>query len=1014
MPPRREAGPPLSDSQAEWNAFAIRRLRASGYSLSLPPAPPPRADDQPSRRSPTTVPAWNSNGIFQSRGKQSSIQAWMDKVEADIRKMEGSASSSRPGEGEDVSDPSSRSDSESTDSPSWDDLVELVEAHRQFAVGEATDEPDAGRGKTPIAKRVDGEATRLVRVRIDSDKTLQPTTPQKRRSSTPSSASSSGSSDLDTPTRRLSSPSKRRFTRPSKVKAVPLVSLMLASALPKTVGSSLLGTVERILQQSPSLTFPDLVHLAKSLEENHQMLKIAQAQADASGRSFGSSFTTLARLVSPDPSRVAAPASTSPSRTNVNGAAFSAAKALNLISIPNDPVTVPIGPRPPAPRTTPSQSLLILTTPRTTCLQCSSPLTLRSAPAGPFNLVSPTSPPRPVLVASHTCTNERCKAIHTSDHVEVRHRGRSVWIWEDEWSFLKVGEKVWVDREFVRLFDKLLLKQRVSPGGYAAVWNDLHSGDRDDDAADSSSEGRAANEEGVEDLDNDDTDSNPPDSTTPFRLKSAHVWRSFVISSTIKAASTSHERPLVTPVRISTDRLVRFANQFVFRSTVSGTHVLEEHECGICTRTRRERWKGGPATDEERERGVKWAGSTQRELNQGGLVEDTVLDSSNKVSFAVCDGISIGHFLCAMPSCPNPPEKQTRTRRFCPTHVARHDLCGIVDCDRPRFSSHHDASSTTTNEACDQPNHQHRWIEFSKRRKVVVERGFRRSEPVPHNLNDLEGFRSDLEIKREASGDEEVGDEDDDESVGKVSTTMLEPRLTHTWSLRRASKLQLLVGSCGTPLAWTKFASSETPRLVLDFLADVHSTLVEDDKQTSNARFPSYIAYDRACDVLREATGSPWSTQPFSSPRKNKERSPSSPSSTPMRRVRSRPAPNLRPPPPLPLFLSNSRLIVTGFHQQGHHVEDDLCRYFCDSAPMDGQAPDLIVPFRREDEKYDRTSTRVFERALNTSAAEQLNSSLRGFTHLLQGMKSDNFDFVVECILRDKKRTKEKGRAVPS
>jgi len=140
--------------------------------------------------------------------------------------------------------------------------------------------------------------------------------------------------------------------------------------------------------------------------------------------------------------------------------------------------------------------------------------------------------------------------------------------------------------------------------------------------------------------------------------------------------------------------------------------------------------------------------------------------------------------------------------------------------------------------------------------------------------------------------------------------------------LRRTSNLQILVGACGAPLAWTKFSDGETASEVARFLSSVHAQ--------QQGSFPTYIAYDRACHVLRHAltTGSPF-----------------------------------------PPFLSSTRLVVTAFHKLIHPAADAFCDEFCTPTPLDGTAQDLVVPFRPATRggKFRKGSSRTFERAFNTS-----------------------------------------------
>ncbi|KWU42854.1 hypothetical protein RHOSPDRAFT_20432, partial [Rhodotorula sp. JG-1b] len=186
-------------------------------------------------------------------------------------------------------------------------------------------------------------------------------------------------------------------------------------------------------------------------------------------------------------------------------------------------------------------------------------------------------------------------------------------------------------------------------------------------------------------------------------------------------------------------------------------------------------------------------------------------------------------------------------------------------------------------------------------------------------------------------------------------------RLSHMWAMRKSSHLQLLVASCGTPLAWRSFTSGETPGEVFDFLTSVHQSYTSDDKNPTP--FPSYVAYDRACQVLRHAAAAAVTVAEGDQEE-------------------------------LPPFLQTSRLVVDSFHRQCHSRDDLLCTTLCNPAPLDGSAPDLS---RRTQE---RETGRVFQRAFNTSAAEQLNSQLSRFAFVLAGMKAPNFKFLVHVLLR--------------
>uniref|UniRef100_A0A0K3CCP8 FGENESH: predicted gene_3.622 protein n=1 Tax=Rhodotorula toruloides TaxID=5286 RepID=A0A0K3CCP8_RHOTO len=201
-------------------------------------------------------------------------------------------------------------------------------------------------------------------------------------------------------------------------------------------------------------------------------------------------------------------------------------------------------------------------------------------------------------------------------------------------------------------------------------------------------------------------------------------------------------------------------------------------------------------------------------------------------------------------------------------------------------------------------------------------------------------------------------------------------RFSTMWTFRRSKTLQTLVAACGAPLAWTTFADGETPASVIDFLSTVHAQWSPDaTSTTSRSAFPSYIAYDRSCDVLRSLLRKPASSGDS----------------------------------PLPPFLRSSRLIVTAFHKQSHPQGDAFCDEFCDPTPLDGRAPDLVVPYKPVGRSSKRgPRLRTFERAFNSSAAEQLNSTLSRFAPHLSTLKAENFTFLVHVLLRHRRDEVEK------
>ncbi|KAF8295683.1 hypothetical protein DL93DRAFT_2040162, partial [Clavulina sp. PMI_390] len=81
------------------------------------------------------------------------------------------------------------------------------------------------------------------------------------------------------------------------------------------------------------------------------------------------------------------------------------------------------------------------------------------------------------------------------------------------------------------------------------------------------------------------------------------------------------------------------------------------------------------------------------------------------VDMVVVDGLCMGHKLCAMPKCPNPPEN-FHSKKLCPQHYEeRNGLCGIVSCSQPAL-----VDSPSTEGACNDLEHQNLWQTFRSTR----------------------------------------------------------------------------------------------------------------------------------------------------------------------------------------------------------------------------------------------------------------------------------------------------------
>lgn len=156
--------------------------------------------------------------------------------------------------------------------------------------------------------------------------------------------------------------------------------------------------------------------------------------------------------------------------------------------------------------------------------------------------------------------------------------------------------------------------------------------------------------------------------------------------------------------------------------------------------------------------------------------------------------------------------------------------------------------------------------------------------------------------------------------------------------------VETLCAPCGVVLAWTKFAKAESPINILTWLENIYPD--------SDMR-PSYIAIDKACQVMQKAINNGSWEQ----------------------------------------WRLTTRFIVDSYHYINHKAEDVLCRTWCNPAPSDGSAPNLVG--QHVDEKGNVHQFREF----NTEACEQLNSWLGGFESILKRMTVHNFNWFLHAML---------------
>jgi hypothetical protein len=179
-------------------------------------------------------------------------------------------------------------------------------------------------------------------------------------------------------------------------------------------------------------------------------------------------------------------------------------------------------------------------------------------------------------------------------------------------------------------------------------------------------------------------------------------------------------------------------------------------------------------------------------------------------------------------------------------------------------------------------------------------------------------------------------DDDDDDSIIIKKDNYFSPS--------RFYCVEIICKPCGCVVAWKLFDKAESPTKILNFLDSVFPTL---------ELRPNYICIDKGCKVLRTSIANEsWET-----------------------------------------WKKTSRFIVDSYHYINHRTTDYLCRKWCNPAPLNGSAPNLVVV----DE--DKKGKKYYKRAFNTQACEQLNSWLGGYDPILKRMKIGNFNWFIHTML---------------
>lgn len=212
-------------------------------------------------------------------------------------------------------------------------------------------------------------------------------------------------------------------------------------------------------------------------------------------------------------------------------------------------------------------------------------------------------------------------------------------------------------------------------------------------------------------------------------------------------------------------------------------------------------------------------------------------------------------------------------------------------------------------QACE--THREDWNKYLNDHSRTNLSGVRRMLQRP---NENEAWNTGTRIVHRTRPHDAITDEDEDDNS---ATTSRKNFFGHAWFYC----VETITASCGVVIAWDKFVKSESETKILAFLEKVYP---------NPASRPSYIAIDKACKLLRRAiTTGAWN-----------------------------------------IWRLTSRFIVDSYHYNNHKATDSLCSTWCNPAPTNGTAPNLVTMTR------DKIGRAVWKRDFNTQVSKFTNNKM--------------------------------------
>ncbi len=349
--------------------------------------------------------------------------------------------------------------------------------------------------------------------------------------------------------------------------------------------------------------------------------------------------------------------------------------------------------------------------------------------------------------------------------------------------YVKIGHNLWVDHSFTSAVLSAMYNFHGSAAAYADFWNDAMNNSFKETA----------------------------------NVTRCQIWQAFMQESICLVASSSNI-DLTMQDGLAIDEVAR--ESFYILGQNGMIKEADQHACDECTHKYRRSADIVTTIDESATVGMEevapQSNNNSEQRTEGVEVANPQINQGT-VKMVVMDGIVIGHSYCAYDNC-TADLQNARGGVYCNLHENLYGgLCHAADCSIVKVQG---------TQACEQ--HQNLWRRHLTYHRKQTLGGYRRAIRRPDDT---------LPWVPQVAHTTTTQPHDEEEGSGQRRKDQFTPP--------RFYCVETICAPCGVVIAWAKFAKSESPTNIMQFLARVYPT------QQSR---PSFVCIDKACLILRKCT----------------------------------------------------------------------------------------------------------------------------------------------------------------